>query len=128
MRLIMKHRIQKTTVFSVMIMLALSTLAFGAPKGNRSRKHLTIEGRVISIDQENRTLVVNDRWSGKTYLVDVPENATFKITFGINMNLAEASFEDVHRKDRVRLECIRNQDHLSSLDNGRQVTAMKSAR
>lgn len=120
----MERITQRSVALAVTLMLALATLAMSAPKSERARKHLTIQGRVLQVNREARTLLVSDIWSDKLYLVNVPDGETFKITFGINARLSEAEFKDVHKNDRVRMRCIRTGEHLSRLDDGREVVVL----
>ncbi len=111
----------------ITVALALAAVAIAAPKSERARKYLTVEGRVLEIDQTARTLLVSDMWSKKLYLVKVPEGETFKITFGINMKFAEPEFYHVRTNDRVRMRCIRSEEHLARLDDGREVVVLTAA-
>jgi len=99
-----------------------------APKNERPSKYLTIEGQVLQVNRETRTLLVSDYWSKKLYLVNVPKGETFRITFGMNAKTAEPEFQDVRRNDRVRMRCIRTEkEHLARLDDGREVVALTTA-
>jgi len=124
----MERITQRSVALTVTLMLALATLAMGAPKSERSKKYLTIEGRVLQVNREARTLLVSDHWSKKIYLVNVPKGETFRITFGLNMRTAEPQFKDVNRNDRVRMRCIRGEkEHLALLDDGREVVVLTAA-
>jgi len=124
----MKRITQRSVALSVTLMLALATLAMSAPKSERSSKYLTIQGRVLQVNQNARTLLVEDYWSKKLYSVYVPEGETFRITFGLNMRKAEPEFKDARRNDRVSLRCIRTEkEHLSRLDDGREVVVLTAA-
>ena len=117
MKNITRHRI----AFAATIMLALGSLAFAAPAG----KHITIYGRVLKIDKQERTLLVADHWTKKLYLVKVAEGATFKITFGQNMKMNQPGFGDTNKNDRVRLRCKRaDKDHLAKLDDGSEAIVL----
>ena len=120
-------RITQSAALAVTLVLALATLAISAPKSERASKYLTVEGRVLQINQKARTLLVADIWSDKLYLVKVPESETFKITFGMYMKVAEPELWQTHRNDRVRMRCIRSQEHLAQLEDGRQVVVMTAA-
>ena len=105
----------------------LSGLASVAPAGERSNKYFKVAGKVIQIDQKDRTLLVTDRLSKKLYLIEVPEATRFKITFGRYMNMAEPGFDDVFVGERVAIRCIRNDnDHLSQIQG--QPTRVIAAR
>ena len=92
----MKRTTQRIAAVAVTLVLALSTVAMAAPKSQGS-KHITVEGRVLEVNREARTLLVSDQWSKKLYLVYIPKGETFKITFGMNMRTAEPQFEDAIR-------------------------------
>jgi len=123
--LIMKRITQRSIAISFTLMLAFASVAMSAPKSERSRK-ITIEGRVLQVNKEARTLLVSDIWSKKLYSVSVPEGESFRITFGIFMKTAEPEFWQVRKDDRVRLRCVRaaSKDHLGRLDDGRDVVAV----
>ena len=124
----MKRITQRSIALSVTLMIALATVAMSAPKSASSKNRLTVEGTVLRIDREARTLLVSDLWSKKLYLVNVPEGNSFRITFGLNMKTAEPQFRDVHTNNRVRMRCIRtDKEHLARLDDGRQVVVLTSA-
>jgi len=119
----------RSTALAITLMLAFATLATSTPKSERSRKHLTIEGRVLQVNPSARTLLVADQWSKKLYWVNVPKGDTFQITFGMYMNTARPEIEQVRRNDRVRMRCIRtDKEHLARLDDGREVVVLTSAR
>jgi len=124
----MKSIQQKTAALAVILTLVLSlaTVALGAPKHDRAGKSLTISGLVLQVDQKARTLLVADNWSEKIYLVSVPKGETFQITFGLYMKVSEPELWQTRRNDRVRIRCIRNQEHLAQVD-GRQVVAATAA-
>lgn len=120
---------QRSIALSITLMLVLATAAMSAPKSERSRKYLNIEGRVLQVNRDARTLIVSDLWSKKLYLVNVPKGETFRITFGMYMKNAEPGIEHVRRNDRVRMRCIRSSDkeHLARLDDGREVVVVTAS-
>jgi len=106
----------------------LGTLAMAASKAERSNKHFTVAGIVLKIDKTDRTLLVADRASNQTYLIEVPEGATFKIVFGRYMQMREPGLNDVNVSERVEIRCIRSdKDHLARLDDGRSVISITAA-
>jgi hypothetical protein len=106
-----------------------STLALGAPKTERESKYFKVAGKVIQIDKKDRTLLVTDRLSKKLYLIQVPEWATFKITFGRYLRMAEPTFEDVRAGERIEIRCIRNDnEHLALVDDGSTATRLTAGR
>ena len=111
---------------TITLVLSLASVAIGAPKHDSSGKRLTISGRVLQVDQKARTMLVADSWSEKLYLVSVPKGETFQITFGLYMKVYEPELWQTRKNDRVRIRCIRNQEHLAQLD-GRQVVAATAA-
>lgn len=122
----MKRITQRSIALSITLLLALATVAMSAPKSERAKKFLTIEGRVLQVNRAARTLIVSDLWSKKLYLVNVPKGETFRITFGLYMKTPEPGIENVRRNDRVRMRCIRSSDkeHLARLDDGREVVVL----
>lgn len=97
----------------------LGTLGLAAPKAERA-KYYRVAGTVIQIDSKDRTLMLSDRLSNKLYLIEVPEGATFKITFGRYMRMAEPGFEDVRIGERIEIRCARSStDHLARLKDER---------
>ncbi|MEK6322761.1 MAG: hypothetical protein AABN33_13885 [Acidobacteriota bacterium] len=123
----MKRITQGSAVLAVTLVLTFATVAISAPKRERVSKYLTITGRVLQVDQQARTLLVADTWSDKLYMVSVPKGQTFKITFGMYMNVPEAELWQARKNDRVRMRCIRSQERLAQLDDGRQVVVMTAA-
>ena len=123
----MKRITRRSVALAVTLVLAFATLAMSAPKSERASKYITVEGRVLQIDQKARTLLVSDQWSKKLYLVTVPKGETFKITFGMNMKFPEPELRDARPNDRVRMRCIRSGEHLARLDDGREAVALTGA-
>jgi hypothetical protein len=119
----MERIIQRSAALAVTLVLAFATVAMSAPKSERASKYLTVEGRVLQINQKARTLLVSDMWSDKLYLVSVPKDTTIKITFGLYPG-DYAQFDQVTRNSRVRMRCIRNGEHLARLDDGREVLVL----
>ena len=119
---------QRTAAVALTLVFAFAAVAMGAPKGERSGKYVSISGKVLQINEKARTMLVADTWSPKLYLVNVPKGETFKITFGMNMKKAEASFEDAHRNDRIALRGYRSEEHLARLDDGREVVLLTASR
>src|SRR5262249_26234921 len=109
---------------AVVLVLALAAVAMSAPKSERAKKSFTIEGTILQINQEARTLLVSDRWSDKLYLATVPEGVGVKETFGLYMNQDRAEFWQLTRHSRVRMRCIRAGEHLARLDDGREVVVL----
>lgn len=123
----MKRITQRSAALAVTLVLTFATVAISAPKRERVSKGLTITGRVLQVDQQARTLLVADTWSDKLYMVSVPKGQTFKITFGLYMRASEAELWQARKNDRVRMRCIRSQERLAQLDDGRQVVVMTAA-
>lgn len=107
----------------------LTALAPAATAAERARsKYFKVAGKVIQVDKKDRTLLVTDSLSKTLYLIEVPELATFKITFGRYMRLAQPGFEDVRVGERIEIRCKRNdKDHLTRLDDGRLVVPLIAA-
>jgi len=107
----------------------LSALAQVAPASARSNKYFKVAGKVIQVDQKERTLLVTDHLSKKLYLIEVPENARFKITFGRYMRMGEPGLGDVRIGERVEIRCFSSDtDHLTQLEDGSQATRVIAAR
>ena len=123
----MKRITQRSAVFTAAMLLTVASVAMGAPKSDSAGKYLTISGRVLQINQQARTLLVEDKWSDKLYLVSVPKSETFKITFGLNMNVTEPELWHARRNDRVRIRCVRTTENLAQLEDGRHVVLMSAA-
>jgi len=105
----------------------VGTLAVAAPKNESAKKYFDVTGTVIQVDKKDRTLLVKDRQSN-LYQIAVPEGATFKITFGRYMRMAEPGFEDVRTGERVKIRCRNAKtEHLSRLADGTQVVRLTAA-
>lgn len=104
------------------VFVMLGSLVLAAPKTERSNKYFKIAGTVLKVNQNDHTLLVADRRSEKLYLVEIPDGATFKITFGRYMRMAEPGIADVNERERVEIRCIvSDRDHFAQLDDGRMV-------
>lgn len=123
----MKRIRQRNVALAVTFVLALASLAMSAQKSERLSKYLIVEGRVLQIDQKARTMLVADMWSDTLYLVNVPQSETFKIVFGMNMNVHEPELWQASRNNRIRVRCARSQEHLARIDVGRQAVVMTAA-
>ncbi|HJZ67370.1 MAG TPA: hypothetical protein VKF81_04420 [Blastocatellia bacterium] len=120
----MKRITQRSAALAVTLVLAFATVAMSAPKSERSKKSFTIEGTILQINQKARTLLVADRWSDKLYLATVPKGVDVKVTFGLYMNQGHAEFWQLTRNTRVQMQCIRTEEHLARLDDGREVIVL----
>ena len=106
----------------------LSMLALAAPKADRANKYFKVAGKVIQVDNKDRTLLVSDRLSNRLYLIEVPQGTTFKITFGRYMRMTEPELEDVRTGERIEIRCKRGDtEHLSRLDDGRTAMTVTAA-
>jgi hypothetical protein len=110
------------------VVLAVASLALAAPRAEASGKYFSIAGQVRKIDSKQRTLLVEDRSTEKLYLVNMPEGATLRITWGRYMRMAQPSFENVFNKDRVEIRCSRSDsEHLAQLEDGRNAIKLTAA-
>ncbi|MFY9572017.1 MAG: hypothetical protein WAV20_11515 [Blastocatellia bacterium] len=107
----------------------LSTLGLAAPKAERAKKYFSVTGTVVQIDTKEHTLLVENRSSNKLYFIEFPEGASFKITFGRYMRMAEPGLNDVFIRDKVEVRCSKSDtEHLARLQDGRQVIALRAQR
>ena len=120
----MKRITHFSAVLTVGLMLALAGASIGATKSGPAGKYLTVEGKVLAVNTQDRTMLVSDMWSNTRYLVSVPAGKSVRITFGLNMHSAEPQFRDVHQNDRVRLRCARIQDRLAQLNDDHRVVTV----
>jgi len=128
--IIMKETIQrsKSLVGIALVTIGLAMGATGATKTDRAKSEFSVFGRVLNIDQKERTLLISDHWSKKLYMVTMPERARLQIFFGVNKSHSIPTFESVYKSDIVRVRCIRtDQERLARLDDGRQVVVMTAA-
>jgi hypothetical protein len=124
----MKRTIQ-ISIFLIGIALITGGLAKATPKSDRSKKEITVYGRVLKIDNNQQTLLISDHWTKKLYLVTMPENARFKIFFGIYRAKDDPAFANVYKGDIVQVRCTSpSGDRLSKLDDGTEVLALRAAR
>jgi hypothetical protein len=99
-----------------------------APAAPAAGKYFDVAGKVIQIDKNDRTLLVRDRDSKKLYLIELPENARFKITFGRYMRMEEPGLKDVSVGERIQIRCKRGDtEHLTRLDDGRMVVNLTAS-
>jgi len=124
----MKRTIQ-CSILLITIASITSGIVTAAPKGDRSKKELTVYGRVLKIDNQQRTFLISDRSAKKLYLVAMPDGAHFKIFFGIYRAKDEPVFANVYKGDILQIRCTRTSgDHLSRLDDGTEVLAVSATR
>ena len=99
-----------------------------APAAPAASKYFKVAGKVIQVDKKDRTLLVKDRDSKKLYLIELPEYARFKITFGRYMRMAEPGLEDVRIGERIEIRCKRGDtEHLTRLDDGHPVVKLSAS-
>lgn len=112
---------------AIAAILALALSSFALAGG--SSKRLEVFGRVLNVDKKAGTMLVSDHWTKKLYLISVPENASFKITFGMYKNLGQPDLDHVFKHDQVRMLCeYKDKEHLATLEDGRQVTVLTVAK
>ena len=120
----MKRITHLSAAVTVGLMLALAGTSIGATKGDRAGKDLIVEGQVLTVNAQDRTILVSDSRSNTLYLVSVPAGKSVRITFGMNMHSAEPQLRDVRRNDRVRLRCARMQDRLAQLNDDHEIVTV----
>lgn len=120
--------ITRLGAIAVFFTFALNGVAVAAAKEERANKYFTVAGRVLRIDNKERTLLVADRSSKKLYLIQIPDRATFKITFGRYMRMQEPGFAEVNKGERVEIRCWNaDKEHLAQLEDGRVVIIVTAA-
>jgi hypothetical protein len=125
----MRNITRRSTAFAAAFVLALSSMAYAAPKAERANKYLTISGKVLKVNVKARMLLVSQNSTNKLYVVSVPEGASFKITFGMYMRLFEPDITDVFKNDRVKMNCTRaDGEHFAQLEDGRKAVLLTAAR
>ena len=101
----------------------------GAPKTERTKSEITVYGRVLKVDQKERTLLISDHSSKKLFLVTMPEGSRLQVFSGICRTCDFPTFDSVYKSDLVRVRCIRtDQEHLARLEDGGQVVVLTAAR
>ncbi len=124
----MKRIKERSIAFAAALAITLITLTASAPNASASTRYQIITGRVLKVDKNARQMLVADRSSKKLYLVNVPEWAGFKITFGRNMHMSEPGLKDVDRNNRVELRIARTEkEHFARLYDGREVIEVNAA-
>ena len=124
----MKPRKQRSMALAATLAAVFITLAVSAPNASASHRSQIIAGRVLKIDKKERQMLVADRSSEKLYLIRVARGATFRITFGRNMQMSAATLDDVDPNNAVLLRCDRNEkEHFAKLDDGREVIVLTAA-
>ena len=117
----MKRITYFSAALSVGLLLVLASTSIGATKSERAGKDLIVEGQVLAVNAQDRTILVSDSRSNTLYLVSVPAGRSLRITFGMNMHSAEPQLRDVRQNDRVRLRCARMQDRLAQLNGDHEI-------
>ena len=120
--------IAKLGSIAVAFTIAMSAVGHAAPKDKHANKYFTVTGQVLQINRAEHSILVRERSSAKLYLIEMPEGATFTITFGRYMRMREPGFKDVFVNERVAIRCQRNDnERLAQLPDGRSVIALTAA-
>jgi hypothetical protein len=124
----MKQIKQRSIALAATFAIAFITLATSAPRAEASNRYQLIAGRVLKIDRQGRRMLIADQSSKKLYLVNVAKEASFKITFGKNMQMSAVTLDDVDPNNAVWLRCTRtDKEHFARLDDGREVIVLTAA-
>ena len=125
----MKNITRRSATLAAAFVLALSSIAFAAPKAERADKYLTLSGKVLKVNVKARMILVSQASTGKLYLVSVPEGSTFKITFGLYTQISRPDVHEVFKNDRVKMTCARTDgEHFAQLEDGRRAVVLTAAR
>src|ERR1043165_9922818 len=90
------------TIMLAVFTLALvgSGLAMASPK-EKTADVFTLQGKVVAVNLKERTMSVRESRTGQEYLVTVPEEAAFRITFGKDSKRNMPQLENVVIGDRI---------------------------
>ncbi|HEY0404191.1 MAG TPA: hypothetical protein VGC89_00580 [Pyrinomonadaceae bacterium] len=119
-----KYRAIMLTVLTLALMSSGLTLASAKEKAAAA---FTVQGRVVSVNLKERTMSVKDNHSGQEYLVVVPAESIFKITFGKDSKRNLPQLEDVSVGDVVncRVRMAKDTDDVAAR-RGAKVVISKS--
>lgn len=94
-------RKSRTIILAVLTLtLVGSGLAMAAPK-EKAADVFTLQGKVVAVNLKARTMSIKESRTGQEYLVTVPEEAGFKITFGKDSKRNMPQLENVVVGDRI---------------------------
>ena len=107
-------------VLTAILTMAIGSAAVASASNSHSRKYFTIEGRVLQVDTKAQTILVADNQSDRLYLVSVPGEGSFKITFGLYRQYDSPDVQHVFKNDLVKVRCLANDsDRYARLESGR---------
>jgi molybdopterin converting factor small subunit len=122
---IMKRTIERFASLAVIATMLIVTITATASAAKNEGKQFLLNGRVIEIDREAHTLLVEDRWSEKLYLVYMPEGATVRLTIGFSARISAPEFNDLRKNDYILARVKRTEtEHLTRLKDGREVVVL----
>jgi hypothetical protein len=121
----MKRMIERSITLAAIVTMVIVTIAATASAAKSEGKAFLLNGRVIEIDREDRTLLVEDRWTEKLYMVYMPEGATVRLTIGFSARISAPEFKDLRKNDYILARVKRTDtEHLTRLIDGREVVVL----
>jgi hypothetical protein len=125
----MKRMLERSVALAAIAVMVIATITTTASATKGEHKRFLLYGRVVEIDREDRTLLVADRLSEKLYLVYMPEGATVRLAFGFSTRISAPGFHDLYKNDQIIARVKRaDTDHLTRLEDGRQVVVLSVAK
>ncbi|MDX6692765.1 MAG: hypothetical protein QOF02_368 [Blastocatellia bacterium] len=120
-----KYRAIILTVATVALLSSGLTLASAKETAAGA---FNVQGRVLAVNLKARTMSVKDNHSGQEYLVVVPEESIFKITFGKDSKRNLPQLEDVSVGDVVncRVRMAKDAEGVAARRGGAKVVISKS--
>jgi hypothetical protein len=114
-------------MLTVLTLALMSSSLMLASAKEKAAGAFTVQGRVVAVNLKERTMSVKDNHSGQEYLVVVPAESIFKITFGKDSKRNLPQLEDVSVGDVVncRVRMAKDTDNVAAR-RGSKVVISKS--
>jgi hypothetical protein len=116
----------KTIVFAILTLSLMgSSLALASTKTEATRS-FSLQGKVIAVDLKERTMSIREAGTDKEYTVVVPQNSSFKITFGKDYKRSLPTLDNVSVGDIVRCNVRMANEEEQIAKRSVKVTVTKS--
>lgn len=121
----MLKKIRAMIIAVVTMTLVASGLALASTK-EKAVGAFTLQGKVVAVNLKARTMSVKETRTGQEYLIVVPEESIFKITFGKDAKRSLPQLENVSIGDRVSCKVRVATDKENIAGHGSKVVISKS--
>lgn len=117
----------RAIILAVLTLALMSSSLMLASAKEKAAGTFSLSGKVVAVNLKERTMSVRDGNTGQEYVVVVPQESVFKITFGKDSKRNLPQLEDVSVGDMVNC-CVRAAKETESMAarRGSKVVVSKS--